>query len=144
MIFISFRDCHFHLFHAPLYLALPFCPFSHQLALSAGRGLAGVGALLDLGDEKLKALADVLVVAGAGLGVAAVVLFRQLAAVLGRDLALLGSQIALVAHNDNGHPVGAEVVQNLLSNNLDHLKRGQRGDRVYEHVAVYANKMLRV
>lgn len=80
---------------------------SHDNALAAGGRLIRILRLFDLCDEQLKSLVDVLVVAGAGLGPAAVVLFGKLLAVVGRDLALLGAQIALVAHDDDGDPLDA-------------------------------------
>jgi hypothetical protein len=36
------------------------------------------------------------------------------------------------------------VIQNFVSDNLDHLKGLCRGDRVHEHVAMDPNEMLRV
>lgn len=81
--------------------------FSHHSALAAGGRLIRVLRLFDLCDEELESLVYVLVVASACLGPAAVVLVRQLLAVLGRDLALLGAQIAFVAHDDDGDPLHA-------------------------------------
>lgn len=79
--------------------------FSHDKALAAGGRLIRILRLFDLCDEELKGLVDVLVVAGAGLGPATVVSVGELLAVVGRDLALLGAQIALVAHDDDGDPL---------------------------------------
>jgi hypothetical protein len=70
-------------------------------------GLASLLTLLDLRDHALESLADVLVVARAGLGEAAAQLFGELLAVCERDLALLGSQVGFVAHNREGNCVGA-------------------------------------
>lgn len=80
---------------------------SHDNALAAGGWLIRVLRLLDLCNQQLKALVDVLVVAGAGLGPATAVLLRQQLAILGRDLALLGAKIGLVAHDDDRDPLDA-------------------------------------
>lgn len=84
---------------------------SHQYALAAGGRLIGVLRLLDLSDEELESLADVLVVAGTGLGPGAVVLLAQLLSVVGADLSLLGPEIALVAHNDDGDPLDTLYIE---------------------------------
>lgn len=88
-------------------LIVPLGPFSHDTALAAGGRLIRVLRLFDLCNEELKGLVDILVVAGTGLRPAAVVLFGDLLAILGRDLALLGAQIALVAHDDDRDPLDA-------------------------------------
>lgn len=90
---------------------------SHNIALAAGGRLIRVLRLFDLCNEELEGLVDVLVVASAGLGPAAVVLVGQLLAVLGRDLALLGAQIAFVAHDDDGDPLDAlwRRIEGLMS-----------------------------
>lgn len=67
--------------------------------------------LFDLSNEKLKGLANILIVAGTALGPGAVVLLAQLLAVLGADLSLLGSEIALVAHNDDGDPLDTLCIE---------------------------------
>jgi hypothetical protein len=54
-------------------------------------GLTSLLALLDLRDHALESLADILVVARAGLCEAAAQLFGELLAVCERDLALLGA-----------------------------------------------------
>lgn len=80
---------------------------SHDHTLAAGGRLIRILRLLDLSDEQLKGLFDVFVVARAGLGPAAAVLLRQLLAVLSCDLALLGAQVTLVAHDDDRNPLDA-------------------------------------
>lgn len=84
-----------------LSLSLP----SHDLArLPPSGGLVRVRRLLDLPDHELERLDDVLVVAGTGLRERALEALCELLAVLGRNLALLGSQIALVADDDDRDP----------------------------------------
>ena len=69
---------------------------------------------------------------------------------LGKRLALrlghlaLRVQVALLAHQHARHRGRACVVQNLVVHRLDHLKGRSRGNRVHEHIAVDANRMLRV
>jgi hypothetical protein len=70
---------------------------------SLARGLC----LFDLSNHELEGLGHIGVVCGAGFGPTALQLLSQLAAVLGTNLALLGSQIALVADNDNWHRLGS-------------------------------------
>lgn len=96
-----------------LLLAPESLPFSvrvcrqslHEFTLPTARALVGVLGLLDLRNQELKSLANVLVVASAGLGPRAVELLRQLAPVFLADLSLLGPQIALITHNDDRDPV---------------------------------------
>ena len=86
----------------------PFSLPSHDSALGVPfLGLAGLLALLDLGDHALEGLADVLVVARARLGEAAAQLLGQLLAVGQRDLALFGTQVGFVADDCEGDGVGA-------------------------------------
>jgi hypothetical protein len=73
-------------------------------------GLASLLTLLDLRDHALESLADVLVVARAGLCEAAAQLFGELLAVCEGDLALLGSQVGFVAHDRERDCVGALCV----------------------------------
>lgn len=80
---------------------------SHQYALAAGGRLIRVLRLFDLCDEKIKAPANVLVIASAGFGPGAIVLLRQLLPIICADLALLGAEITLVAHDDDGDPLDA-------------------------------------
>lgn len=80
---------------------------SHQYALATGGRLIRVLRLFDLCDEKIKAPANVLVIASAGFGPGTIVLLGQLLPIICGDLALLGAEIALVAHNDNGDPLDA-------------------------------------
>ena len=77
----------------------------HDSALAATRGLTRVLAPLHLGNHELERLEHVLVVARARLGPRALELLGEGFAVLGRDLALLGAEVRLVAYNDNGDPV---------------------------------------
>ena len=69
--------------------------------------LARLLALLDLSNHSFESLADILVVARAGLGEAAAQLFGELLAVCEGDLALLRAQIRFVAYNCEGDCVGA-------------------------------------
>lgn len=77
------------------------------MAVALFGGLAGVLRLLDLGNQQLKSLADVLVISCTRFGPSALDLFRYLLAILRGDLALLGTEIALVADNDDGNGLGA-------------------------------------
>ena len=77
----------------------------HDSALASTRRLTRVLAPLHLGNHELKRLEHVLVVARAGLGPRALELFGEGFAVFGRDLALLGAEVGLVAYDDNGDPV---------------------------------------
>lgn len=79
---------------------------SHHNTLSAGGSFVGVLRLLDLGNERLKSLADMLVVAGASFGPAAVKPFCKLPGILLGNLTLFGAQVALIADNDNRDPIG--------------------------------------
>lgn len=90
------------LFLAPV--SLVFVPL-HDDTFAARRGLIRVLRLLDLRNEQLKSLGDVFVVSGAGFGPATIVLFRQLLTLVGGNLTLLRTEIALVSDNDNGNPL---------------------------------------
>jgi hypothetical protein len=72
----------------------------HDNAVLALLGLTSFLALLDLGDHTFKGLANVLVESGACFCPATVELLGQLATIFSLDLTLLGSQIGLVADND--------------------------------------------
>jgi len=125
---------------------MPAAP-SHDDALAACRRLVGVLRLLNLADEELKSFGYVLPIPGTSLGPGAVVLVCQSFALLGRHLALLRTEIALVADNADGDGFGAlgrglvvftwddgmilgdetcQVVENLVADDLDHLEGGQR------------------
>lgn len=80
---------------------------SHHQALATGGRLIGVLSLFDLCDEKVKAPANVLVIASAGFGPGAIVLLRQLLPIICADLALLGAEITFVAHDDDRDPLDA-------------------------------------
>ena len=80
---------------------------------------------------------------GRGLAGLAVPQGGKLLAFLGRDLAL-SVQIALVADNYDGHPVGSSVVQNLVANNLDHVKAQLARHRVDQNITVDIERMLSV
>ena len=75
-------------------------PALHDKTLAPGRGFTRILTLLNLPNHQLKRLLHVLVVARAGLGPAAVQLCGKGLAVVGRDLALFGSQIRLVSDDD--------------------------------------------
>ena len=85
------------------------CPLSlHDSTLGVPLfRLARLLALLDLGNHPLESLADILVVARAGLREAAAQLFGELLAVGEGDLALLGAQVGFVAYDCEGDCVGA-------------------------------------
>lgn len=80
---------------------------SHHQALAAGWRLIRVLRLFDLCDEKIKAPANVLVIASAGFSPGAVVLLRQLLSIIGADLALLGAEVTFVADDDDRNPLNA-------------------------------------
>ncbi|KAK7189984.1 hypothetical protein PSPO01_03705 [Paraphaeosphaeria sporulosa] len=86
----------------------------HDSALAPAGGLARVLTLLDLANHQLKRLLHVLVVARAGLGPAAAQLRRQRLALLGGDLALLRTQIRLVADDDKRDVFGG-LCDNVLA-----------------------------
>ena len=78
-----------------------------QASIRTTSRLIRILRLLDLADDEVESLADVLVVARAGLGVGAIELLGQRFALLDGDLALLGTEIALVAYDHDGDPFGA-------------------------------------
>ena len=80
-------------------------PLHDLTSVFAGRRLTRILAGLHLLNEELEGLLDVLVVPRTGFGPAALELLRKLLAVFGRDLALLGTKIRLIANDDNGYPV---------------------------------------
>lgn len=84
---------------------------SHNTALAAGGRLIRVLRLLDLSNEQLKGLANILVVTGTALRPGAIVLLGQLLSVLGGDLSLLGPEVALIAHNDDGDPLDTLCIE---------------------------------
>jgi hypothetical protein len=86
---------------------------------------------------------NILVVLGRGLARLAVPQSGKLLALLGRDLAL-SVQVTLVADNDDGHPVGSSVVQNLVTNNLDHVKAQLARHRVDQNITVDIQRMFSV
>lgn len=123
--------------------------------------------LLHLGDHKLKSLGDVLVIPGTRFGPSASELGPQLSALLGRYLSLFRTQVALVSDDDQWHPFGSlqlrvirkagpspnvfrvpfptyQVVEDLVSNDADHVKGLFRGHGINEHVAVDSDEMPRV
>ena len=85
-------------------------PLHDLTSVLAGRRLTRVLAGLHLLNEELEGLLDVLVVPRTGFRPAALELLRELLAVFGRDLALLGTKIRLVANDDNGYPVDSLCV----------------------------------
>jgi hypothetical protein len=74
------------------------------MTLASASGLTRVLAPLHLANDKLKRLEYVLVVARARFGPGALELFGESFAVFGRDLALLGAEVGLVAYDNNGDP----------------------------------------
>lgn len=87
------------------YAVLTWNNHSHNQAFTTVRGFVRILTFLDLGNEKFKGFTDVLVIASTSFGPSAIELLGQLLAVLLTDLALLGSQVALVAYYDNRNPV---------------------------------------
>lgn len=81
----------------------------HQDAIALSRCLAGVLRLLDLSDQELERFADVLVISCARLGPAALDLLGHLLSIFGGNLSLLGSQVALVADDDDGDGFGTLI-----------------------------------
>ena len=53
-------------------------------------------------------------------------------------------QITLVSDNDNWDPIRTSVIQNLVANNLDHVKAQFAGDGVYENVSVNIKSVLAI
>ena len=71
----------------------------------AACGLTRILASLHLLDQELERLLDVLVVPRTCFRPATLELLRELLAVLGGDLALLGAKVRLVTDDDDGNPV---------------------------------------
>jgi hypothetical protein len=77
----------------------------HDMTLASASGLTRVLAPLHLANDKLKCLEDVLVVARARFGPGALELFGEGFAIFGCNLALLGTEIGLVAYDNNRDPL---------------------------------------
>jgi hypothetical protein len=136
----------------------------HDNALASASGLTRVLAPLHLPNDKLKSFEHILVVAGTGFGPRALELFGQGFAVFGGDLTLFGTEVGFVAYNDDGDPVDGlcglsesvhlgnllewpethEVVEDLITDDARHFKALLASNRVDNHVAMNANKVLRV
>jgi len=116
----------------------------HDCTFAAASGLTRVLGPLHLRNHKLKGLLYVLVVARAGFGVGTFELGGEGFAVFRRDLALFGTQVRLIAHDDERNPFDGKVVQDLIANDARHLKALLVGNRVDNHVAMNADKVLRV
>lgn len=98
----------------------------HENALAALGRLARVLGLLDLGDQQLKGLSYVLVVPRACLRPAALNLLCYSLALLGGDLSLFGTEVALVSDDDNRDRLGTlrdTVSQFMLAADLNQLTR---------------------
>ena len=80
---------------------------SHHDALAPSSRLAWILRFLNLGNHLLEGCGNVDVQPCASLGEAAVEFIRQLPSLVHRDLSLLGSEVALVADDDQRDPVGA-------------------------------------
>jgi hypothetical protein len=76
----------------------------HDCTFAAASGLTRVLRPLHLSNHELKSLLYVLVVARTGFGPGTFELCGEGATVFGRDLALFGTQVGLVAYNDEGNP----------------------------------------
>lgn len=72
----------------------------HDDAILTLLWLTSLLSLLNLGNHTLECFSNVLVESGTGLCEAASQLFGQLATIFGLDLTLFGSQIRLVADDD--------------------------------------------
>ena len=81
----------------------------HDCTFAAASGLTRVLGPLHLRNHKLKGLLYVLVVARAGFGPGTFELCGEGATVFGRNLALFGAQIRLVAYNNEGNPLDSLV-----------------------------------
>lgn len=76
----------------------------HDCTFAAASGLTRVLGPLHLSNDELKSLLYVFVVARAGFGVGTFELCGEGFAVFRRDLALFGTQVRLVAYDDEGNP----------------------------------------
>lgn len=117
---------------------------SHQHTVALGRSLTRVLTLLNLRNQQLKGLAHIRIIRRTRLRPPTIQALTQFPPLLRADLSLLGSQIALVPHDTDGHAVGPKVVEDLVAHDLHHLERGHGGDAVDEHVAMDADKVLAV
>jgi hypothetical protein len=77
----------------------------HDYTFAAASRLTRVLGPLHLGNYELESLLYVLVVARAGFGPGTLELCGEGATVFGRDLALFGTQVRLVADDDKGNPL---------------------------------------
>jgi hypothetical protein len=77
----------------------------HDKTFASASRLTGVLAPLHLANNELECLEYVLVVARARFGPGALELFGESFAVFGRDLALLGAEVGLVAYDNNRDPL---------------------------------------
>jgi hypothetical protein len=110
----------------------------HDNALAPASGLTRVLAPLYLPNDKLKCLEHVLVVAGTGFGPCALELFGQGFAVFGSDLTLFGTEVGLIAYDDDGHPVDGlyelsesvhlDSLLDLITDDARHFKALLAGD----------------
>lgn len=78
---------------------------SHHAALVSARWLVWILRLLNLTDHQLECLGNILVVASRSFSPSTLVLFCKRLSVLCCDLALLWTQIALVADDDYRNPI---------------------------------------
>lgn len=95
----------------------------HDLTLASASRLTRVLALFYLGNEQLKCLCDVLVVARAAFGPRAFEFFGEGSAVFGRDLALLGAEIGFVSDDGEGDPFDG-LDESLVGGSLVLMGRG--------------------
>lgn len=77
----------------------------HDIALAPARGLTRILTLLHFLDHELEGLEHVLVVSSRGFGPCAFELCGECLAILRSDLALFGTEIRLVAYDDEGNPI---------------------------------------
>jgi hypothetical protein len=143
----------------------------HDNALAPASGLTRVLAPLHLSNHKLKGFEYVLIVPCTRLGPRALEFFGKGFAVFGGDLALFGTEVGLVAHDDNGDPIDGldvaggqfsaytaqiwrkgkkcrgytyKVVQDLVTDDACHFVALFAGDRVDNDVAMNTNEMFRI
>jgi hypothetical protein len=77
----------------------------HDNTLAPASRLTRILAPLHLPNNKLKRLEHILIITGAGLSPRTLEFFGEGFAVFGGDLTLFGTEVGLVAYDDDGDPV---------------------------------------
>ena len=138
----------------------------HYVAFTTSRWLSRVLRFLNFRNHGLESLGHVLIEPRTSFRKAASEFFRQSSSLIGRNLPLLGLQIAFVSNNDQWNPLNLltdlispvhwrkrsirkyenthKMVKDLVSNDLDHIEGLLRCDRIDQHVAMDANEMFRI